>query len=360
MSLDFVTNEEVIIAARKKLAQGPWDYLVGGSESETTLRRNRLAFDRIAFRPRVLVDVSEIDTSVEFLGQRLRLPILLAPVGSMQTFHPEGAAAPARAAAERGIMQVVSSVTEPGIEKTAEAAPGPKAFQLYIRGDDAWVDEQLARIKAAGYLALCITVDTAVSSRRERPMLTRWGLGTGQPSSRANLGYAAAVTWDTVMRYKEKIGLPLMIKGIATAEDAQIAVDRGVDVIWVSNHGGRQLDHCLGSLDTLPEIAAVAKGKAAIVLDGGVNRGSDVLKALALGADVVAIGRMQAYGLAAAGAEGVAHVLGILEHEIRSAMGLLGVTCLSQLNPSYVTQAEPVTMPHEHSAWVNMPGGRIG
>jgi len=359
VTLNYVTNEEVVQAARKKLAQGPWDYLVGGSESETTLRRNRAAFDRIAFRPRVLVDVSDIDTSTEFLGHKLNLPILLAPVGSLQTFHPDAAAASARAAAERGIMHVVSSVTEPGLEATAAAAPGPKVFQLYIRGDQAWVDEHLTRIKAAGYVALCITVDTAVSSRRERPMLTRYGANTGQPSARAGIGYAAAVTWDTVIGYKQKIGLPLMVKGIQTAEDAQIAVDRGVDVIWVSNHGGRQLDHSQGSMEVLPEIAKVAKGKAKIVLDGGVNRGSDVLKALAMGADVVACGRMQAYGLAAAGAEGVSHVLSIMDGEIRSAMGLMGVSKLSQLNGSYVTPAEAVLLSHEQSAWVNLPGGRI-
>ena len=358
MALDYVTNEEVIQAARKKLFQCAYDYLVGGAETETTFRRNRLAFDTIAFRPRVLVDVSDIDTSTTLLGHKLRIPVLLAPIGSLQSFDPEGGVGSTKAAHEFGVVHVVSSATEPTLEEIAAASPSPKIFQLYIRGDDAWVEDRLKRMLDAGYKALCITVDTAVDSIRERPLLTRWAQPTRRRDPMERL-YSKKVTWDTVQKYKERTGLPLLLKGIATAEDAAIAVQRGVDVVWVSNHGGRQLDHGLGGMDTLPEIVQAVDGKAQIVVDGGVNRGSDVLKAIALGADAVAIGRLQGYGLAAAGTAGVMHVLEILEAEMRSAMGLMGVTRISQLGPSYVTQAKPVTMPHEHSAWVNMPGGRI-
>ena len=357
MTSDFVSNEQIVQMARRNLNQGAWDYLVGGSESETTLRRNRLAFDRIAFRPRVLVDVSNMDTSTTFLGHKMRIPVMLAPVGSLQLFDPEGGAASTRAAAEFGTMHVVSTVTEPNLEDIAAAADNPKVFQLYVRGDWGWVEEIVARVKEAGYMGFCVTVDLAHYSRRERPMLNAW-----QPPTRRNPrdpSYQAALTWESMDRMKEMVGMPFMIKGIATAEDAALAVEHGVDVIWVSNHGGRQLDHGLGTLDMLPEIVDAADGKADIVVDGGIQRGSDVVKALALGAKAVAIGKLQGWGLAAAGQEAVLRVLEILEDELISAMGLLGVTSMDQLGSAYVRRAEVVTQPHEMSAWVNMPGDRL-
>src|SRR4051812_9735213 len=255
---DIVSNEEIIQEARKRLEQGAWDYLVGGSESETTLRRNRLAFDKVAFRPRILVDVTTIDPSTTFLGQKLRIPAILAPIGSLQTFDPSGAAGSTRAATEFGIMHAVSSVTLPTLEETAAATPTPKIFQLYVHGDMDWVADIIGRVKQAGYAALALTVDVAHYSRRERPMLTRY-----QPPTRRtppNRAYQASLTWDTMERIREMAGLPFMIKGIQTAEDAEIAVARGVDMLWVSNHGGRQIDHGLGSLDTLPEIVQATRG----------------------------------------------------------------------------------------------------
>ena len=353
----FVSNEQIVQTARRNLNQGAWDYLVGGSESETTLLRNRLAFDRIAFRPRVLVDVTNMDTSTNFLGHQMRIPVMLAPIGSLQLFNPEGGAACTRAAAEFGTMHVVSTVTEPSLEEIAAAADNPKVFQLYVRGDWGWVEEIIARVKEAGYMGFCVTVDLAHYSRRERPMLNAW-----QPPTRRNPrdpSYQAALTWESMDRMKELVGMPFMVKGIATAEDAALAVEHGVDVIWVSNHGGRQLDHGLGALDVLPEIVDAADGKADIIMDGGIQRGSDVVKALALGAKAVAIGKLQGWGLAAAGQEGVVRVLEILEDELISAMGLLGVTSIDQLGPAYVRRAEVVTQPNEISAWVNMPEGRI-
>src|SRR4051812_46211381 len=304
---DVVSNEEIVQEARRKLEQGAWDYLVGGSESETTLRRNRLAFDKIAFRPRILVDVSEVDTSTTFLGQKLRIPAILAPIGSLQTFDPSGAAGSTRAASEFGIMHAVSSVTLPTLEETAAATETPKIFQLYVHGDMEWVADIIGRVKQAGYAALALTVDVAHYSRRERPMRTRYQPPTRRVSP--DRRHLASLTWETMDLIKEMAGLPFMLKGVQTAEDAEIAVQHGVDVIWVSNHGGRQIDHGLGSMETLPEIVQAVQGKARIIVDGGVQRGTDILKAVALGADAVAIGRLQAWGLSAGGKDGVVRML---------------------------------------------------
>ena len=356
---DFVSTEEIIQLARRRVHQGVWDYLVGGSESETTLRRNRLAFDRLAFRPRVLRDVSSIDTSTEFLGHKLRIPVMLAPVGSLQVFDPGGGAAATKAAAEFGIMHVLSSVTEPALEETASCVDYPKMFQLYVHGDWKWIEDIIGRVVEADYKALCVTVDVQHYSRRERVMVERWV----QPTRRAPRDpyFGAALTWDLVDRIRDLAGLPFMLKGIATVEDALIAVEHGVDVIWVSNHGGRQLDHGLGRLDVLQEIVEAVDGRADVIMDGGVLRGSDVLKAVALGAKAVAIGKLQAWGLSADGSAGVVRMLEIMQDEMTSAMGLLGVTSMDQLGPEYVCKTDAiVTSPHEMSSWVNMPSERIG
>ena len=215
----------------------------------------------------------------------------------------------------------------------------------------------LDRVKSSGYKAICITVDTASYSNRERPLLSRWvPMSQRTPPDPV---WQASVTWDTIERIRQYVGLPLLVKGIGTAEDASIAMQHGVDVIWVSNHGGRQLDHGLGTLDILPEIVESVDGKCEIVLDGGVQRGTDVIKALCLGANAVAIGKLQGWGLAAAGADGVYRVLEVLENEIQVAMRLMGVTRISDLGPSRVTKALSTTNPHEMSSWVNMPVDRI-
>ncbi|HLZ72443.1 MAG TPA: alpha-hydroxy acid oxidase [Dehalococcoidia bacterium] len=357
MAHEFLSNEQIVQAARHNLPQGAWDYLVGASESETTMRRNRLGFDRIAFRPRILVDVSQIDPATTLLGQPLRIPVILAPIGSLQVFAPEGGIAAARAAAKFGTVHVVSSATEPSLEETAASTPAPKIFQLYVHGDEAWTRQILERVKRAGYAGLCLTVDVAVYSRRERPMLSGWTT----PSRRtpADPRFRASLTWETMDMIKEIAGLPFLLKGVATAEDAALAVEHGVDAVWVSNHGGRQLDGAQGAIETLPEIVAAVNGRAQIVLDGGVQRGGDVLKAIALGANAVAIGKLQGWGLGADGTAGLVRVLELLEHEITVAMGLLGVTRIDQLTPKYVCAAEAVMPPHEMSMWTNMPGSRL-
>jgi len=357
MSLDFVTNQEVIIAARRNLTQDIWDYLSGGSESETTMRRNRLGFDSLALRPRVCVDVSKIDTSTTFLGQKLRIPVMMAPIGSLQTITPEGGVAVAKAAAEFGTMNFVSSVTQPSLEEIAASTNHPKIFQLYIRGGLEWCEEILERVKKAGYMALCLTVDTAHYSRRERQMMNRWL----PPSKRVESQriYQAMVTWEMMAAIKKIANMPFILKGVATAEDAKIAVDHGVDVVYISNHGGRQLDQNRGTMDILPEVVAAVNGKADVLLDGSVLRGTDVIKAIALGAKAVTIGKLQGWGLAAGGSAGLVRVLELLEEELIIDMGLLGVTRIDQIDAKYVCQAPPVTFPHEMSAFIHMPGGQL-
>jgi glycolate oxidase len=346
---EFQNLHEFIKAARLKLNQFIWDYLVGGTETETTLRRNRLALDSIAFRPRVLVDVSEVDPSHQFQDYKIRLPIALAPVGSLESFEAGAGATVARAASEFGVPFFVSSVTQPSLEKVAEAGEGPKIFQLYVRGDDSFIDDHARRAVDAGYDAFCITVDTAHYSRRERDLAKRFR----KPWRANNTGmdFQAALNWGHIERFKAKHKLPLIIKGIATAEDAERACSLGVDVVYVSNHGGRQLDHGRGSMDVLPEVVSTVAGRAKVYVDGGFSRGSDVLKGIALGADLVVVGRLYVYGLAANGGPGIIRLLEILQDEIEECMGLLGITSLDQLDRTFVHPATPVVPPHVHSAF---------
>src|SRR5271167_3543824 len=347
---DFQCLHEFIPAARAKLSDHIWGYLVGATETETSLRRNRLAIDSLALRPRVCVDVSKIDLSATLFGQKVRLPLILAPVGSLESFHPGGAATAGRAASAFGVPIMVSSVTQPGLEESAAAATGPKIFQLYVRGDDAWVDDVAKRAVDAGYDAFAITVDTAAYSRRERDIAGRFV----KPWRAAATGhsYQAGFTWDNVKHFKDKHAIPLILKGIATAEDAALCCEHGVDGVYISNHGGRQLDHGRGSLDVLPEVMAAVRGRAKVMIDGSFSRGTDVVKAIALGADAVGMGRLYCYGLAAEGDAGVHRVLEILEQEIAVAMALLGATSLSALDRSYLHFGAPVvTQPHVHSAF---------
>lgn len=338
----FLTLHEIVRKARQNLDQNSWDYIVGATETETAARRNRLAIEQLAFRPRVLRDVGRVDAGAELLGRRLRLPLLLAPVGSLELFVPEGAAAPARAAGRFGVAHMLSSVCMPGIEEVAAAAPeAMRLFQLYVHGDADWVDAVAARAEAAGNAAFCLTVDSAVYSRRERDIAKRNLRRTNVPGRE----HQARLSWADVARLRTKTRLPLVLKGIATAEDARLAVEHGVEIVYVSNHGGRQLDHGLGTLEILPEIVDAVAGRARIVVDGGICRGTDIVKAMALGADLVGIGRMQCFGLAAAGEAGVVRVLELLEQEVLTALALLGVTRWGELDRSYLRPAAPLEPP---------------
>jgi glycolate oxidase len=345
----FQTLSEIVKAARQNLAPGPWDYLIGGAETETTLRRNRQALDAIAFRPRVLRNVAKVESTSTFFGRPVRLPVMIAPVGSVESFTPGGGATIAKATAEFGVAQMLSSVCNPGLEATAAAAENFRIFQLYVRGDDAWVDDHVRRARDHGYAAFCLTVDTASYSRRERDLMRRFVKPWRVRAS--GFDYQAGLNWDHVKRFKDIHDLPLILKGIATAEDATLACEHGVDGVYVSNHGGRQLDHGRGTMDVLPEVVKAVAGRATIIVDGSFLRGTDVVKAIALGASCVGIGRLACMGLAAANEAGLVRVLEILEDEVRICLALLGVDRLSAVDGSYLHAATPVAPSHATSAF---------
>lgn len=347
---EFENLHEIVRRARANLDQNAWDYIVGGTETETTLRRNRMALDEVAFRPRVLRNVSRIDPSVEVFGRRLRLPVMLAPVGSLETFDPGGAATVVRGAGAFGAAHMLSSVSEPGLEKTAKAAPNAlRIFQLYVRGDDAFVEDYVERALTTGYVAFCLTVDSAHYSRRERDLAKRH-VTAGRRRVSGHL-FQMALDWRTVKLIKEKYRIPLILKGIATAEDTRIALDHGVEWIYVSNHGGRQLDHGRGAMHVLPEVVEVVAGRAKIMIDGSFCRGTDIVKAIAMGADLVGIGRLQCWALAAAGERGIVRMLELLEDEVRRCLGLVGVNTFAELDKSYLHAATQANLPNVLSAF---------
>jgi glycolate oxidase len=343
------TLHHLVALARRRLSDEAWDYVSGGTETETTMLRNRLALDSLAFNPRVLQDVSAVDLTGRFLGHDVRLPVLLAPIGSLSLADPDGAAAVARAATEFGTINFVSSVTTPSLEEVAASGTSPMVFQLYVRGDQAWIDDYTGRAHRAGYIAVCITVDSAYYSRRERDQIR----GYVPPGRRTSGGYQyqAALSWDTLRRTIAASPLPIILKGVTHPEDAEQAVEEGVRAIYVSNHGGRQLDHGGATIDHLPDIVAAVGGKAEIVLDGAIMRGSDVVKALALGADAVAIGKLQVWALAAGGDAGLVRALELLEIEVRLSMALLGAGSIAQLTPGQLRPAAPVASPGITSAF---------
>jgi glycolate oxidase len=334
---DCITTTELLKLAHARTAGPTWDYVTGGSESETAKRRNRAAIDAWAFVPRVLLNVSRIDLATTILGTRLRMPVMLAPVGSLQVVGDGGAASSIQAAHQFGSLPVISSSSQPSIEDCAAAAPCDKWYQLYIRGDWDWVKAQVGRIRSAGYRALVLTVDAPVYSVRDRQLHNRW-LPPSKKAVHDSADQQALMDWDFVARLKQFAGIPLALKGIQCAADAELALARGVDVIWLSNHGGRHLDHARPTLDVLREVAPVVAGQVPIVVDGGFMRGSDIIKAIAFGATAVAVGRMQAYALAAGGAAGIRRYLEIVEEEMQTTMAMLGVTGLAGLNAGYLVR----------------------
>ncbi|MFT7599413.1 MAG: isopentenyl diphosphate isomerase/L-lactate dehydrogenase-like FMN-dependent dehydrogenase [Acidimicrobiales bacterium] len=356
----FHSLTEIAHRAKANLTQGVWDYVAGATETETTLRRNRLAIDRLAFRPRVLRDVSIVDVESTFLGRPTRLPVFIAPVGQLTHLTQNGAADVAAAAAEFGIPQFHSSGSPPKLEEVAEVSSDlTRIFQLYATGDTGYVDGYVQRAEAAGCHGFCLTVDTAWYSRRERDILNRWGRRWESAGFGAGSEALAALSWADVERIRANTSMPLILKGIATSEDARLAVEHGVDVVYVSNHGGRQLDHGLGSLDVLPEVVEAVGAEASVFVDGSFMRGTDVLKAVALGADAVGLGRVACLGLAAAGPSGLVRVLELIEDEMRRSIGLLGATSLDQLDPSFVTTASVVSEPHMLSAFPLLDQGYL-
>ena len=338
--------QDVVGAARALMDPAVWDHVSGGSGTETTLRRNRHALDRIGFRPRVLRNVSSMGLSGQFMGLPVRLPVLLAPISDLDGIVPGGASAMARGAWQAHVPFMLSS--DAGVRMEAVASvPGPKVFQIYVRGGDDWVDSHVRRAVDCGFDAICITVDSPVHARQDRDLTNHYAQSGRMPPN----AYQAGLTWDDVSRFKGTHAIPLILKGIACAADAALACELGVDGIYVSNHGGRQLDHAAAAVEVLPEVVAAVAGRAAVIVDGGFSRGSDVVKAIALGADAVGLGRLACYGLAAGGAQGVARVVDLIEAEVAECLALLGLPGFAGLDGSYLRAVDAVPPPGAHSAF---------
>lgn len=363
--VEFTTLQEMLLIAHEKLDPATWDFIIGGTEAEMTVRRNRHGLDRLAFRQRVLRDVSRIDTSTTFLNHRLSLPVMMAPVGSLALIDPAGAVAVAGAAKQTGSLLIYSTFADPPMETVRAKVDHPMILGLYVRGDDAWLDRAIDEAVAARCLAIAVVTEAPYYSRRERDLINAYrsrGSKSGTYAStqkvlRENINpeavaaanarmVTARLTWSTIERIQKRSGLPVILKGISTAEDARLAVEHGVSAVYVSNHGGRQLDSARGCIEVLPEIVQAVRGQAEVILDGGIYRGTDVLKAIALGARAVSIGRLQCWALAAGGEAGLVRAMEILEEEIIIAMGLLGVTRLDELDSSYLVETDPLEPAH--------------
>jgi len=345
--------------AREKMTPAAYDYYAGGAEDEVTLAENREAFRRIALRPRVLAGTGSVDTRVELLGLSLPYPVALAPTAFNRLGHPDGELAAARAAGKAGTMMCCSTIASTSIEDIAASATGPLWFQLYIYRDREVTRDLVARAEAAGCRALVLTVDTPHLGRRERDMrggftlpsgigirnLERYGTADAmrwaQTSTFTEYVHKlldAGLKWDDVTWLRSITKLPLLIKGLLTAEDAALALEHGASGIVVSNHGGRQLDGAMATIDALPAIATRVAGRVPVIVDGGIRRGTDVFKALALGARAVLIGRAYLWGLAADGEAGVSSVLEMLRAELELTMALAGCPTSASITPAYVAR----------------------
>jgi glycolate oxidase len=344
----FDTLQEIALAAHRKLPAPVWDHLMGGADSEMTVRRNRAGLDALALRQRVLVDVRNIDLSTTLLGQKLAFPVFPAPVGGfLGKVHAEGGPAVARAAVSRGTTAFIATAAKPSLEAAQQAVKQKLIFQLYVRGDRTWIEGILDRVRKAEYGALCVTVDRNFYGRRERDIVS----GLPVKEGFGDQSYQASLNWKDLVWMKERVGLPLIAKGIATAEDAVLAVEHGADVVYVSNHGGRQLDHAQGSIEVLAEVVKAVAGRAEVLADGGVQRGTDVVKMLCLGASAVGVGKLLGLALSAGGEAGVARMLELMELEVRTVMGLMGVTSIKQLGPQWLRAVPVLGTPSPVSAY---------
>ena len=344
--------------ARRKLPKEIYDFIAGAADDEVSLARNRSAWGEIQLLPRVLIDVSNVDTSTTVLGQRVSAPVLLAPVAHQRAAHPEGEAATARAAAGSETIMILSTMATTTIEDVAAAATGPKWFQLYLYPEREITKRLVERAEKSGYTALCLTVDVPYLGHRERDLHNRLefppgilpvnflgevdvaayqaqGQGSALAAQAASL-ISRVITWEHVDWLRSITSLPLLIKGVLAAEDAKIALGHGVAGIVVSNHGARQLDGVPAPIEVLPEIVEAVAGRAPVLVDGGVRRGTDVVKALALGATAVLIGRPYIWGLAAEGEAGVRRVLEMLRTEFELAMALCGCRSVGEIKRSHV------------------------
>lgn len=367
--------------ARRRLPRGVFDYIDGGAEDEVTMRANTQAYRDLSFSPRVLRDVSEVRTSSTLLGKPLPVPLVLAPTGFTRIAHPDGELAVARAARKAGLPYALSTLGTRSIEEVAAVGSDRLWFQVYTWRDRDLVAELVKRAADAGYEALCLTVDAAVLGRRERDVRRgftlppkiglstifdgifhpgwSWQFLTSDPIVFANVAgrsvgdgtdaislaeyvgeqFDPALSWDEIGWLRQQWDGPIVIKGIQSVEDAVTAADHGVDAIAISNHGGRQLDSAPATLDLVSVIAEAIGDRTEVICDGGARRGSDIVKALALGADAVMIGRPYLYGLGAAGERGVDQVLSGFATEMARTMALIGVTRIEDLDPTCLRQA---------------------
>lgn len=333
-------------AARRILRPEIFDFVAGGAADEITIRWNREACDRLRLRPRVLRDVSVIDTSVKLLGLDLPHPILLAPVAYQKLLHPQGEIAAVKGAGATGSVFVVSSSGNVPVEEAAKAATAPLWFQLYVQPDPGMNRDLVRRAEAAGCRALCVTVDTPAIGPRNREQRSGFALPPGMkvPMNPRNVKARGAAgsprrvsaTWKDVEEFRKLSGIPVLLKGILHPDDADEAARLGLGGVIVSNHGGRNLDTAPATLDALPEVVDRVAGRLPVLVDGGIRRGTDVVKALALGASAVMIGRPYAYGLATGGADGVARVVRILRAELEMALALVGRPRIADLDRSVV------------------------
>ncbi len=346
-----VNLDDLEALAKRRLPRPSYDYYAGGAEDERTVARNRAAYDRFVFLRRVLVGVGEVRLATTLLGAPVAMPVALAPTAFHRLAHRDGERATARAAHAAGTLMTLSTMSTTTLEDVATASAGPKWFQLYVYRDRALSERLVARAERAGFRALVLTVDTPRLGRRERDARNRFALPKGMPlanfietgdqgsdwgghgsmAAYANAQIDPTLTWEAVEWLRRMTRLPIVLKGIVHPDDAARGVEAGAAAIWVSNHGGRQLDSEQAPLLALPAVARAVAGGAEVYVDGGIRRGTDVLKALALGARAAFVGRAQLWGLAAGGQAGVARMLEMLRVELGSAMAIAGVTDVARV-----------------------------
>jgi isopentenyl diphosphate isomerase/L-lactate dehydrogenase-like FMN-dependent dehydrogenase len=341
------TIDQVIARARAMVEPGAHLWASSGAGQGATTARNRAALDRLALVPRVMRDVTNVDVSSSFVGIPLAIPVLPAPVGALTLYHPDDALAAASAATEIGTSSICSTLSSSPWEDVASTAPGRHLFQLYVLGDRGWMEEVLTRVEEAGFAALCVTVDTPVIGRRDRSIEDgfAWTVPMEGPPNLVRHGMDYSVrpgfTWPDLAWLCARTDLPVVLKGVMTPDDAVEAIECGVSGIYVSNHGGRSLDHAVSTIEVLGPIVASAGDRAEVMVDGGFDRGTDVCKALALGARAVGIGRLQCWGLAVGGAAGLLKVLEILREELVNIMANLGCATIGDISPDRVRWSIP-------------------
>jgi 4-hydroxymandelate oxidase len=352
--LDPLDLEGLEAAARERLDRGVYDYIAGGADAERTVADNLAAWSRLRLRPHVLRDVTEVATATTLLGSEVPTPLLVAPMAYHRMCHPDGEAASAAGAAAAGAIYVLSTQATMSVEEVALAAPAVRWFQVYVVRDRGWTADLVARAAAAGYRALVLTVDVPLLGNRLRDLHNDFKLPTGlKPANAPPAGAARqrelavdvlaqagqfdpSLTPETIGWLANRSGLPVLVKGVLRGDDAVACLDAGAAGVVVSNHGGRQLDTVVATADALAEVAAAVGDRAEVYVDGGVRRGTDVLKALALGARGVLVGRPVLWGLSVGGAAGVERVLSGLSGELRLAMALCGATRVAELTPDLV------------------------